>query len=868
MSTSLSTSEQPIGDSRVRVLHGTSARAVFLFCVLWSLFQVYVASSIPFWLSSLTGISLVFNNQEVRQLHLAFSLVLAMLLHPLVKNSTQRIPWYDILLALLGASSCLYLFVLKDSIADRAGLPTTSDLIISMIGLCCLGLAVYRTLGLPLLVVAGVFLSYVFFGDKSFIPEVIQWKGASLNKALWHFWMQTEGVFGVALGVSSSMIFLFVLFGALLERAGAGQYFIQLAFALLGHFRGGPAKAAVVASGLSGLYSGSSIANVVTTGTFTIPLMKKTGFTPEKAGAVEVASSTNGQLTPPVMGAAAFLIAEFTGTPYLSLIRHAFLPALVSYIALLYIVHLEALKLGLEGRPRPPIQTTLLQRVAGVLVGFVGMGLLSIVVYFGFGWLKDVLPELTLGAAALLVAGFYLFLVRLASKLPDLDQSGEVIDLENLPPAGTIALTGLHYLLPIVVLLWCVLIERLSPALSAFWAMIVMATVLVTQHPLKAWFRGEGQWSERFQQGMQDLWRGLANGAENMIGIGVATGVAGVIIGTVSLTGAHQVIGEFVEMLSGGSLILMLLLVAVMSLLLGMGLPTTANYIVVSSLMAPVIVSLGSQNGLIVPLVAVHLFVFYFGILADDTPPVGLAAFAAAAISQGDPIKTGIQGFTYDIRTALLPFLFLFNTELLLIDVSWFKGIFVFLVAASAMMLFAAATQGYWLVRCRWWETVILLLVAFTLFRPGYWLDQWQEPWQRYAGSALMEQLKQTGRDLTVRLDVEGPDFDRPEELTSLTILLELKAAQSLQQALDENGILIQVDAENVTLEEPMPGSNYFQPFQRFDFYMDDPVRLIAVLEPQTNRPAKEWFYLPALALLALVWLAQRRRSRLASVQG
>ena len=868
MSTSPPTSDQPIGDARVRVLSGTSARAVFLLCVLWSLFQVYVASSIPFWLSSLTGISLVFNNQEVRQLHLAFGLVLAMLLHPLGKNSTQPIPWYDILLALLGASSCLYLLVFKDSIADRAGLPTTSDLIISTIGLCCLGLAVYRALGLPLLVVAGVFLSYVFFGDKSFIPEVIQWKGASLNKALWHFWMQTEGVFGVALGVSSSMIFLFVLFGALLERAGAGQYFIQLAFALLGHFRGGPAKAAVVASGLSGLYSGSSIANVVTTGTFTIPLMKKTGFTAEKAGAVEVASSTNGQLTPPVMGAAAFLIAEFTGTPYLSLIRHAFLPALVSYIALLYIVHLEALKLGLEGHPRPPAQTTLLQRVAGVLAGFVGMGLLSMVVYFGFGWLKDVLPELTLGAAALLVAGFYLFLVRLASKLPDLDQSGEVIDLEKLPPAGTIALTGLHYLLPIVVLLWCVLIERLSPALSAFWATIVMATVLVTQHPLKAWFRGERQWSERFQQGMQDLWRGLAKGAENMIGIGVATGVAGVIIGTVSLTGAHQVIGEFVEMLSSGSLILMLLLVAVMSLLLGMGLPTTANYIVVSSLMAPVIVSLGSQNGLIVPLVAVHLFVFYFGILADDTPPVGLAAFAAAAISQGDPIKTGIQGFTYDIRTALLPFLFLFNTELLLIDVSWFKGILVFLVAASAMMLFAAATQGYWLVRCRWWETIVLLLVAFTLFRPGYWLDQWQEPWQRYAGTELTEQLEQTGRDLTVRLDVEGPDFDRPEELNSLTILLELKANQSLQQALDENGILIQVDAENVILEEPMPGSTYFQPFQRFDFYMDDPVRLIAVLEPQTNRPAKEWFYLPALALLALVWFAQRRRSHLASAQG
>ena len=205
MSISLPTSDQPIGDARVRVLSGTSARAVFFFCVLWSLFQIYVASSIPFWLSSLTGISLVFNNQEVRQVHLAFGLVLAMLLYPFGKNSTHTIPWYDILLALLGASSCFYLLVFKDSIADRAGLPTTSDLIISTIGLCCLALAVYRALGLPLLVVAGVFLSYVFFGDKSFIPEVIQWKGASLNKALWHFWMQTEGVFGVALGVSSSM---------------------------------------------------------------------------------------------------------------------------------------------------------------------------------------------------------------------------------------------------------------------------------------------------------------------------------------------------------------------------------------------------------------------------------------------------------------------------------------------------------------------------------------------------------------------------------------------------------------------------------------------------------------------------------------
>ncbi len=863
MTSSVPHADLPIHDARMRVLEGGAARTVFVLCVVWSLFQVYAASSIPFWLSSLTGLGLVFNNQEVRQIHLAFAVALAMLLHPIAGTRSERhIPWYDLGLALLGASTCLYLLIFKDNIADRAGLPITADLVFSTIGLFCLGLAVYRALGLPLLIVAGVFLAYVFLGDQAFVPDTLQWKGASLNKALWHFWMQTEGVFGVALGVSASMIFLFVLFGALLEQAGAGHYFIQLAFALLGHFRGGPAKAAVVASGLSGIYSGSSIANVVTTGTFTIPLMRKTGFSPEKAGAVEVASSTNGQLTPPVMGAAAFLIAEFTGTPYLTLIRHALLPALVSYIALLYIVHLEACKLGLQGQSRRASHNTLLQRLLGVLGGFVGMGVLSLVVYYLFGWLKVVLPDLTLGFAAIFVVGSYLFLIRLAAQFPDLEDAGEITDLQKLPSAGTIALTGLHYLLPIVILLWCVLIERLSPALSAFWATIVMAIVLITQNPLKAWFRREANWAAKFQLGMRDLWEGLASGAENMVGIGVATGVAGVIIGTVSLTGAHQVIGEFVEVLSSGSLMLMLLLVAVMSLLLGMGLPTTANYIVVSSLMAPVIVTLGAQNGLIVPLVAVHLFVFYFGILADDTPPVGLAAFAASAISQGDPLKTGIQGFTYDIRTALLPFLFIFNTDLLLMEVGWVKGIIVFGIAAAAMMLFAAATQGYWLVKSRWWETLALLLIAFTLFRPGYWLDQWQPPWIEYRGAEIASLLQASGNEMTVRLGVEGPDFDNPDQTIALTILAELTADQTLQAALEKQGLLLQTDADGIRLEEPLPGSTYFQSFQRYDFYADAPVRLTTVLEPQTDRVAKEWFFLPALGLLSLVWFSQRQRRR------
>ena len=437
--------------------------------------------------------------------------------------------------------------------------------------------------------------------------------------------MQTEGVFGVAPGVSASMIFLFVLFGALLESAGAGagNYFIKLSCAALGHLRGGPAKAAVVASGLSGIYSGSSIANVVTTGTFTIPLMKKTGLSAEKAGAVEVASSTNGQLTPPVMGAAAFLIAEFTGISYFELIRHAALPALVSYVALFYIVHIEVTELGLTGLPRQTPTQGLLRRVTGFLVGFAALVCIASLFHLLVSLVGDHAPSFSLPLVAALLLAIYLPLVWLAARRPDLGEGLSAEEMKMLPRVADVAVTGYHFVLPILVLPWCVLVTRLSPGLSAYWACLAMMFVLVTQHPLKALFRGRPVSRGHWRDGWRDLLRGLENGARNIISIAIATAIAGIIIGTVSLTGAHQFIGSFVETVSAGNLVIMLLLVAVMSLVLGMGLPTTANYIAVSSLMAPVIVMVGAQNGLIVPLVAVHLFVFYFGILADDTPPAG-----------------------------------------------------------------------------------------------------------------------------------------------------------------------------------------------------------------------------------------------------
>jgi TRAP transporter 4TM/12TM fusion protein len=826
----------------------------------WALFQLYIASDLPFFFSEISGLNLVVTSTNARPIHLAFAFLLAAMAFPLTdKSPKDRIPWYDWVLAALSVGSCLYLVVFRNDLNLRAGLPTTTDLVVASVGMIMLGIAVYRALGLPLVIVASVFVSYVFFGHSDVLPDAVMWKGASFNKAMWHFWMQSEGVFGVALSVSASLIFLFVLFGSVLEKAGAGNFFIKIAFALLGHYRGGPAKAAVVASALSGLYSGSSIANTVTTGTFTIPLMKRTGFSAEKAGAVEVASSTNGQLTPPVMGAAAFLIAEFTGISYTEIIMHALVPALVSYIALVYIVHLEAMKMDLKGLTKPPSSMTLKLKLISFLGGFIGLGLLGLAVFFGIGWIKDVAPDSAFTIVSIGCVIGYLILLWLASRYPDLVVDDPNAPILELPRAGATALTGLYYVLPIVILIWSIVIERLSPGYAAFWATMAMMFVTLTQHPIKSMFRKTDDLIDGFRKGMDELVQGMIAGSRNMIGIGVATGAAGIIVGTISLTGAHQVVGELVEFLSGGHLMVMLFLVAIMSLILGMGLPTTANYIVVSSLMAPVILALAAKSGLIIPLIAVHLFVFYFGILADDTPPVGLAAFAAAAISGGDPIKTGIQGFMYDIRTALLPFLFIFNTELLLINVSPVKAVFVFAIAVTAMMLFAAATQGYFLVKNRKWETVALLLVAFTLFRPGYWLDQVASPFEPVDPNMVYEFVGDVPDNGVMTVVVSGPDFDTGEQ-TSTTLMIPLGRPMEATERLRSSGLTVIVEDGMAKIEEPMQGTPFFESIgSLFDYYGDAPV-IMATIQKEADRMPKELFYIPALILLGFIVVMQRRR--------
>ena len=857
-------------DTGARNPSGFQGRLIIGICILWSLFQLYIASKVPGYVAQITGISEFANVvAQARYIHLAFAIVLSTLAFPLFKTSPRdRIPAYDWALLLLGIAACLYLVVFRYQIADRPGLWTTSDVTMSAIGMVVLMISVYRSLGLPLVIIASAFVMFAFFGGYSeWARNITNYGGASLTKALGHYWMQTEGVFGVALGVSTTMIFLFVLFGALLDRAGGGNWFIKVAIALLGALRGGPAKASVLSSMMTGMISGSSIANTVTTGTFTIPLMKRIGFPAEKAGAVEVASSTNGQLTPPVMGAAAFLMVEYVNIPYIDVVKHAFLPAVISYIALLYIVHLEALKMNMKGLEKPGRHIGPLMILILFLTGFIALGALT----FAMIAIRSVVDGIfgnSIYFAIALVAVLYVALVWVASRYPDLemdDPEGPV----TAPRLTPTLLGGAYFALPIFILVWNLMVrteslERLSPALSAFWATFFMIIVALTHRPLKAFFRG-GQAAPHERgiaallNGWADFVNGLILGARNMIGIGVATGAAGIIVGTISLTGAHQVIGQVIEIISGGNLMVLLFLVAILSLILGMGLPTTANYIVVSSLMAPVIVTVGAQSGLVVPLIAVHMFVFYFGILADDTPPVGLAAYAAAAISRGDPIKTGVQGFAYDIRTALLPFLFIFNTDLLLIDVGLFKAIFVFFVALLAMLLFAAATQGYFIAKSRRWESAVLLLIAFTLFRPGYFLDQVSEKYMSAIGPASLEliEAQETGTD--IRLLIEGPDFDTGK-IRPTTIVIPGLAGDA-SGALSAQGLMAYAEGDSLRLDEPFPGTPHFEALgNEYDFYGDDPV-IISEVQVENDRMPKEIFFIPALLLLAGLVMIQRRRA-------
>ncbi|MEO1681124.1 MAG: TRAP transporter permease [Pseudomonadota bacterium] len=828
--------------------------------LVWSLFQLWIAQPMLWfgeWFS-------VMNSSQTRPLHLFFAIVLAFLAYPAFKSSPRdRIPVTDWILMAIGGFCTFYIFWFADQLAltARSGLPTQTQVIIGAVGILILLEASRRALGPALTVVGSIFLLYAYMGTGWLIPDLIEHEGLSFTALINAQWLDTGGVFGIPLGVSTAFVFLFVLFGSLLDKAGAGNYFIKLAFAGLGHLRGGPAKAAVVGSAMTGLISGSSIANVVTTGTFTIPLMKRVGFTNEQAGSVEVASSVNGQIMPPVMGAAAFLMVEFIGISYVEVIKHAFIPAVISYIALVYIVHLEALK---KDMPALGEAKSFAGMIGKFILGFVVAGIAFTALIYGVDALRTAVPSLTGPIMMAVLAAVYIWLVAIASRKPDLEVDDPNAEKIELPEVKDIYSTGLHYVLPIVVLVWFLMVERQSPARSAFFATALMIGIIATQRPLKALFRGQAaQIASEFVEGLVDLREGLIAGARNMIGIGVATAAAGIIVATVTRTPIGTELAGLVEQLSGGILFAMLVLIGLFSLILGMGLPTTANYIVVSSLMASVVVSLGAQEGLIVPLIAAHLFVFYFGIMADVTPPVGLASFAAAAVSGGDPIKTGFTAFFYSLRTVALPFLFIFNPTLILygVDLGTGAGIaqaaFVFVVATFAMLLFAAATQGYFLAKSRIYESAALLLVAFTLFVPNVWLDMVQDPFRTVDAVQFETVLGEVAEGEQLRLLISGPDFNTGEA-TETTLVVDATGASAAER-LANTGLLLLPEGDVMRLDEPMFGTDTAEALIDFDFYADDPVALASVQIAQDRLP-EQVFYIPALLLLGLVIALQRRR--------
>ena len=818
----------------------------------WSLFQLYVSSPL------VLEITPWMNADVVKRVHVSFAGLLAFLSYPAFKKSSRsQIPWSDWVMGFLIVISCVYLIYNQvwDSRAFemRLGVPNSTDLLLSCIGLLLLLEATRRSLGPPLMIVALIALTYAYLGAGGY-------GGASLNKIVSHMWITTEGAFGIAVGVSASMVFLFVLFGALLEKAGAGNYFIRVAYSLTGHYRGGPAKAAVVSSAMTGMISGSSIANVVTTGTFTIPLMKRVGFTSEKAGAIEVASSTNGQLTPPIMGTAAFLMVEYVGVSYIEVIKHAFLPAVISYIALIYIVHLEALKAGMKGLKRTA-KLNKVDKLISICSVLIVLGVLVWVLPPFFQMIKDVAGDINVLVVSLIMISSYVSLLFYVSKMPDLP-TGDIIEI---PEVGKTVKAGLHFLLPVILLIWLLTVERFSPETSVYWATLFMVFIVLTQKIFLGIFRGSLDFVNQLIQGLRDIKVGFINGANNMIGVGVATTAAGIIVGTVTLTGVGQLIIGWVEFIAAGNLFLILLFTAMISLILGMGLPTTANYIVVSSLMAPVIMSLGAANNVAIPLIAAHMFVFYFGILADDTPPVGLAAYAAAAISKGDPIRTGVQGFIYDIRTAVLPFLFIFNTQLLMIGIDNVLSFAIVVVSSViAILLFAAATQGHWLVKNRWWETVVLLLVAFMLFRPGYFWDKIDPPFKDMPGAQIFQIADTMEPGESIRFVVEGETLEGIKR--AYTFLLPLAYGDSGKERVNNTGLQLDDLFGDMEVAMVMPGISNDRAINKqveaIKVAGVDSGWIITSIQAKRKTLPKQIVFIPALLLIGIVGTMQLRRRK------
>ncbi len=755
--------------SPTRNLTGFHLKLVAGIAITWSLFQLWYASPFPFWLNF--G---MFKGLPARAIHLGFALLLAFLIFPYARG--KKVNFIDIFIAIIGAVCCLYIYIFYDQLVDRGGIllkinfsnnfTIPVELILGIVGILILLEATRRVIGIPLVVIAVCFLLFSYFGQ--YAPDIISHGGLSLKRLVGFQWFDQEAIFGIPIGVSVDFIFLFVLFGALLETAGGGKYFLDLAFAMVGKMRGGPAKAAILGSGMTGLISGSSIANTVTTGTFTIPIMKKTGFSKEKAGAIEVSSSVNGQIMPPVMGAAAFVMASFIGVTYFEVVKHAFLPAIISYIALFYISHLEALKLNLKG-----------------------------------------------------------------------------MDENDIPKLKKTFFEGIHFLVPIFVLIYLLVYMRLTASYSIFFATITLIIVNLLNKIFK-----ENNFKNALIYWYNQTVVGFEKGALNMVSVGIAIATAGIIVGAVGSTGLSTNLIIVIESIAKDNVIILLFLTIILCLLLGMGLPTTANYVVVASLMATVLVDVGNASGFIFPLIAVHLFVFYFGLMADVTPPVGLASYAAAAISGGDPLRTGAQAFWYSLRTGILPIVFLFNSELLLIGIeSIWHGLMVIATSLIGILVFTSAAQGWFINKLRWYEIIIFLIISISLLTPEFILNKFY-PKYNYLS---IEEINKKQFDYNKEIRIKITRLTEYGERYKLFVIEKNSFDENF--SLDDYGMSL-VSEDNKTIIDTLKWNGIAK---KSGLDMGDIINEFKI--ENQNRPKKEIIYPIAFILLSIFgYLNIRRR--------
>ncbi|WP_235932842.1 TRAP transporter permease [Peptoniphilus faecalis] len=611
--------------SKLRKLSGKVALFITIVAILMSAFHLYTA-----WHGTLLAM-------KQRSLHLIFAFTLGFALYPGFKKSSKtKIEILDWALMILSIGVWSYIFFNVEAIALKGGQMSTLDMVMGVLAVLLTLEVTRRVVGPELPIVTIIFLIFAYFGRH--LPGVFAHRGFNVTRIVSHMYMTTEGIMGTPLGVSSTFVFMFILFGSFLDKTGVGEFFIDFAYALTGSTRSGPAMTSVLSSGLMGSISGSSVANTVTTGAFTIPLMKSVGYKPHYAGAVEATASTGGQIMPPVMGAAAFIMADFTGFPYISIVKAAIIPAILYYIAVGTMVHLEACKLGLKGMPR-----------------------------------------------------------------------------ESLPKVSKILAKQGYLTLPLIAIIF-MLVKQYPPTMAALTGIIIGVIVAFVASLIKK----DNSFTAK------DILEAMEAGAKGAVGVACACACAGMIVGVVTLTGFGLKIAEVIVLIAKGKLIPTLLLTMVSSIILGMGLPTTAKYIVLATMAVPAITKLG------VNLMSAHLFILYFGVVADVTPPVALAAYAGAGIAGANSMKTGFQAFKLAIGAFIIPYIFVINPHLIMVDsvvgttVNWLPitaAIPTIVTALIGTFCLAGTVEAYLFGKLRIWQRVILLLAAFALLDPKLLTD-------------------------------------------------------------------------------------------------------------------------------------------------